>query len=190
MREKTLKASAQISGMRTKKFLDWLYSTGENVGFKFLYQHVMRFRKDVGYFNNEKNNIYKVHLKRKNPIKRAVSGRLNKYHHYGTGNNSVKPEGILKSIKKAESWDRELFTMFGKDKYMQIYYEDFTSDTNADSLDFTEVFKFFGVDINPIVKVPTKKYGPDKLIDRVGNYSQLYKFFEKNASEYLKYMEE
>ena len=77
-----------------------------------------------------------------------------------------------------------------RNKYMKMYYEDFTNDSNANEVNFTEAFKFFGLDINPIVKVPTKKFGPDKLKDRVKNYNKLHEYFEKNAPEYLKYVEE
>jgi len=187
-RIKDYKANLKMKELGMNNFLNWLYNTGNHVGFKILYQHIDRFPNAVRYVN--KNEVYKVHLIRKNPVKRAISGRLNKFHHYGTGNNSVNPRGVLKSTKDGEKWDRHIYKMFGGDKYMSMYFEDFTKDTNADVMDFTEVFDFFGLDINPMVKVPTKKYGPDKLIDRVGNYGELHKYFKKNAPEYLKYVEE
>ena len=189
-RKRTFEASTKRGGGDMREFVKWLFTTGENVGFKFLYQHAIRMPQVVNYIRNPKNNIYKVHLRRKNPVKRAISGRLNKYHHYGKGNNSVNPQGVLKSVNESRKWDEKLVKMFSGDKYMDLYFEDFTKDTNANIIDFTEVFEFFGLDINPMVKVPTKKYGPDKLKDRVGNYGALYKYFKQNAPEYLKYVEE
>jgi len=189
-RVKTFNAASKKNNMNMNKFLNFIFNNKKHVGFKLLYQHAIRLPQAVKYIQNPENNIYSVHLKRKNPVKRAISGRLNKFHHYGTGNNSVNPRGVLKSTKDGEKWDRHIYKMFGGDKYMSMYFEDFTKDTNADVMDFTEVFDFFGLDINPMVKVPTKKYGPDKLIDRVGNYGELYNYFKKNAPEYLKYVEE
>ena len=187
-RVRTYNVARKREGITTDKFLDSIFDNKKHVGFKILYQHTERFPDAVKYINNQ--NIYKVHLLRFNPVKRVVSGFLNRYHHYGEGTNEVKPNVVLNSVKMGQKWDEKLYEMFGKNRYMRMYYEDFTKDSNTDVMDFTEVFNFFGIDVNPMVKVPTKKYGPDKLIDRVGNYGELYNYFKKNAPEYLKYVEE
>jgi len=187
-RIKNVKTMQKRTSKTMEQFVEWLYKTGDNVGFKFLYQHAERFPDVRKYI--KRDEIYKIHLMRKNPVKRMVSGLLNRYHHYGEGTNNVKPPVVLAGIKRAEGWDRKLERMFQCERYMKMYYEDLTKDTNTNILDFTEVFNFFGVSDNPMVKVPTKKYGPDKLIDRVGNYDKLYEYFKKEAPEYLKYVEE
>lgn len=189
-RKRTFKAGIGKSDSNMIGFLNQLFSSGINVGFKFLYQHATNMPQVVNYIKNPKNDVYKVHLKRKNPVKRVVSGLLNRHHHYGEGTSIVKPNVVLNGVKRGEKWDDQLFKMFGGEKYMDMYFEDFTKDTNTSKLDFTEVFDFFGLNINPMVKVPTKKYGPDKLKDRVGNYGALHKYFKQNAPEYLKYVEE
>lgn len=189
-RQRTFKASTKKSKSNIENFLNWIFNTGDNVGFKFLYQHAIRMPQEVKYIRNPKNNIYKVHLKRRNPVKRVVSDLLNRHHHYGEGTNIVKPNVVLNFVNNSKKWDDKLLNMIGGEKYMDMYFEDFTNDTNISTLDFTKFFDFVGMDINPLVEVPTKKYGPNKLIDRVGNYDELYEYFKKNAPEYLKYVEE
>lgn len=188
-RIKNVKAMQKRKSNTMREFVKWLYTTGDNVGFKFLYQHMERFP-DVKNYIRKESEIYKIHLMRKNPVKRVISDLLNRYHHYGEGTNNVKPPVVLAGIKRGEEWDRKIERIFQCKRYMKIYYEDLTNDMNVGEMDLTEIFGFLGVDMNPIIKVPTKKYGPDKLSERVANYNELYKYFESKAPEYLKYIKE
>ena len=193
-RIKTRNNSFGMSGKGKEEFLDIIYLRSErnkHVGFKFLYPHIIKNMELIeGYINCSKKKLTTIHLKRKNPVKRVISQSLNKYHHYGIGNNNVNAEYILKTIEKFKKTDEIIGKWFNRKRYVDMYYEDLTSDTDANEIDFSKMFDYMGIDLNPIVKVPTKKYGPNKLIDRVGNYDELYEYFKKNAPEYLKYVEE
>lgn len=188
------------------RFLDAIYAPAHErdvyVGFKVMYNQLEAFPVLESYFREK--GIYRIHLLRRNPIKRAVSGylkdaRLAKgYERNYLDNNpiSVKikidPEalfmGIIKSIDFESKYRSRLNRIkrgekVAKKRYVELYYEDIVERENncITCSTMNTIFDLFNLPMPKTVLrpvIPMKKQSSEDLRDCIANITEVYDFFD------------
>lgn len=194
-----------------KDFLENLYAPTKNnqlyVGFKVMYNQLSMLSHIGEYLIGE--GVHRIHLLRRNPIKRAVSGYLKDARLARGFTRSqldafpqlsikvkIDPEDLWKNIKS--NLKHELFfTSFFRAKmrgqrYIEMYYEDLVEggeDKEIHNLAAATLFNFLGVNKSEEpLRIPVRKQSPDDLQDCIKNLNEVMDYFSHpERREYLKW---
>lgn len=171
-----------------KQYLDNYYNREGITGFKLLQPHINGIPSVIDYINH--NNIYKIHLMRKNPLHQVISAD------WHTRNEIFKcnVNSVIKRARKNIEDQKKLFTWFDKGKYISFYYEDITGNSNITRLDeglVKTLYKFLDLPLDnlPDGKVFFRKYGPPRISQRISNIKELEEKLKKDAPELVKWID-
>lgn len=188
------------------RFLDDFYVKYDhpNVGFKVMYNQLMAFQPMFDYFYEK--GIWKIHIVRRNQVKREVSGLLKVrrsemgFEEKDLFNNPMKdvkimvdPELMIKNIKRAleieEKVRERLKRSLTKERiprYLEVNYEDITSQDEREmsGIGTKTIFDFFmtayaakGEEAVQRIKIPIMKQSHDDLQLVIENYEEVWRHF-------------
>lgn len=169
-----------------KQYLNELYSNGETVGFKLMYNQHDSYPSIIDYVSN--NDIKIIHLYRKSIldtyISKVVAAQSQQYHRIGTTESDDL--SVLIDIPTFMAFlDKSIlqlnkFKKLYKDS-LEITYEELISNKNT----FKELQFFLGVKQSKLKSSLKKIIKTDKR-DLIVNYQEVLDFMYK--SDYYKYL--
>lgn len=196
--KKTIKKEELFPYLRKKAFKEISnYKTGnvKSVGFKFKYHEYFNVFPKFKNFLKNHEEIVIIHLRRKNLLKRYISGettKLRKIDKYATIGNK-KPEQIklnlniektlnnISRINKQESAIKELSKTH---KVIDVYYEDLSDETKRKNI-IKEIISVLQVSITEL-EPDTIKQNSDNIKEIVINHTELESALKKeNLQQYL-----
>ncbi len=195
-----LEIFSKLNGRNHTKILSDTFSKQpfyvKAAGFKMMYNHPLDNR-DCGIWDDleNMNDLYVIHLKRRNILRSLVSLRIAKNQGIWLNTGKVKKEQDKKKIYfekdeleklflQTKGWQNNGAHIFRNHPLLEIYYEDLTSDTNKE---FNRITNFLEVNhVRP--KTVLKRQNPEKLSTLIGNYGQLKNEFM--GTEWSSYFED
>lgn len=197
---KTVQAEDLMKFLRTDAFHKVAkYKDAEKVravGFKFKYHEYFNVFSKFPKFLSANQDVLIIHLRRKNLLKRYISGETTKLRtedKYATIGGD-KPQQIrfeidcehaLKNIQKIERFEKNISELNQSHKVIDVYYEDLAiAEKRAEILH--QIFKNLEVqDIK--IQPDTIKQNSDSIEDIIINYGALASEMEKKG--YNKFLE-
>lgn len=137
------------------------------------------------------NNVYIIHLIRKNILKLIISGKTAKKRNlwHATSKTRISPikihlpiNTLLWNISKIENKVINYSIKFNTLPYINIYYEDLIADKQKVA---DQVFKFLKVDSFQNLQLPFKKINPDSLEKILKNYEDVKKILIGSKYEHF-----
>lgn len=170
-----------------KSYLDWVFSQGDVVGFKLLHPHA----KEMPYIRQyiKENDIKKIVMKRRNPLKQVLSADRVPFD----GRFECNIENVIKRVRRNEEKTKEMEKWFENGQFMVLYYEDMTENQNINKIKDNIVESIYTFLCLPyrgqeaIIEFP--KNAPDKISDRITNIREFTEYVEKEAPEYKEFID-
>ena len=196
MIKRFIRNSYDLSGKKSvDDFLDYIYKVRKyknmdwqndlNTGFKLLSPHLNRNEgiKIIDYINN--NDIYKVILYRENKLKQAISAMTNKIE----GNIHIdNVEFLMTKVKFLIREENRMDEIFANGKYVKKSYESLTGERDVKELDMHWLWNLLEYSRDPIIKVPLRKYRPNKVMDNISNFGTLASHIKNKEPQFLDWL--
>lgn len=141
----------------------------------------------------EDNDLAIVHLKRRNHLKRIISGRNSKKHNSASvkkGNEKpaydkvkLNPQRVISKIDAMIADEKRFADIYKDHPMIEVYYEDLWSDRNKV---LAEIQTFLGVEVHPVEEI-LQKLSSDNLQDLLLNYDDIKEVFM--SSPYAHYFD-